>query len=57
MVKVRHIIGTILVIIGIILLGSTMTILLHDYWARTSAAVFGFLITSFGGVVLYKKDW
>jgi len=57
MVKAHHIIGTILVIIGIILMGSAITILLHDYWARTGSVLFGILITSFGCLVLYRKDW
>jgi len=57
MVKTRHIIGTILVIVGIILMGSAITILLHDFWARTGSVLFGILITSFGMVVLTKKDW
>jgi hypothetical protein len=38
-------------------MGSAITILLHDFWARTGSVLFGILITSFGMVVLTKKDW
>ena len=57
MVKIRYIIGTILVIIGIVLMVSALTILRHDYWGRLGAVLSGILITAFGFVVLYKKDW